>query len=82
MAIPTRAQRKSRFLSGLSILIFTGLSKYKIQNNKTLTPTRTTFIPNGFASSELVRCFTAVRFIAKNMFVKTNAICAMLLLFK
>ena len=82
MAMPETAQRKSRNLSGLSILIFTGFNKYITQNKSTLTPILTTFSPKGFTNCILVRCFTAERFMAKKMFVKTNAICATRLLFK
>lgn len=82
MAMPKRAQRKSRIRSGLSILIFTGFIKNNIQNKITETPIRTTFKPNACTSPLLVRCFTAERFIAKKIFVKISAICAKLFLFK
>jgi len=82
MAMPKRAQRKSRILSSLSILILTGFIKYNIQNKITDTPILTTFNPKACTSPLLVRCLTAERFIAKKIFVKISAVCAKVLLFK
>jgi len=82
MAMPVTAHSTNRFLSAFSIRTFTGFSKNRIHNKTTLAPTLTTFIPNGFANSALVRCFTADRLMAKNKLVKRRARCAVYFLFK
>ena len=81
MATPVIAQSTNLFMSCFSILILTGLNRYSIQNKTTQTPTRTTFIPNGPANCWLVRCFTALRFMAKNRLVKSRAKWAVVFLF-
>ena len=81
MATPVTAHNTSRNLSFLSMNNLPGFCKYRDQNKKKQTPTLTTLIPKGFASCKMVRCFTALRFIAKKRFVKRSATWAVVRLF-
>jgi hypothetical protein len=82
MAMPVNAHHTKRILSCFSIFTTIGFNKNNNQSNSTVTPTLTTFNPNGFASCKLVRCFAALKFIAKNKLVKSKAKWPVVVLFK
>ena len=76
ITIPVSEQINSLKKSDLSILFFCLLKKYNVHNKSAVISILMKLSPNGCINEPLNKYFTAVKLMAKKIFVPVNAKCA------